>query len=100
MPDPTRAVIDYAESALPADANLASIYERSCFTCHSRAGSGAPLTGHARDWEARAGKGGLDKLLRSTKQGLNAMPAMGLCFDCSDSELIAIIEFMARDAAE
>lgn len=91
---PSQAMIDYAETARPADAALASIYERSCMACHALPGTGAPLTGHTAAWTQREERVGKTGLLQATKQGLNAMPAMGLCNDCSDDDFLALIEFM------
>jgi len=34
-------------------------------------------------------------LLASVKNGLGAMPAKGLCFDCSDEDYTALINYMA-----
>lgn len=82
-----------AEALRPADARLAAIYERSCLNCHARADSGAPLTGHAQGWATRSQRG-QPALLTSAKQGLGAMPAMGLCADCSDADLRDLITFM------
>lgn len=91
---PSAAEIAQAASLRPADARLAAVYERSCLNCHGRLESAAPLTGLARAWEPRLAKG-MPSLLASAKNGLGAMPAMGLCPDCSDAELNDLIAFMA-----
>lgn len=91
-PPPDRARL---EALRPADARLAAQYERSCLLCHARPESGAPLTGHAAAWAPRLARG-MDALLASSRQGLGAMPAMGLCADCSDADLRALIEFMSK----
>ncbi|MCV2356941.1 c-type cytochrome [Paucibacter sp. B2R-40] len=82
-----------AEQLRPADARLAALYERSCLNCHARADSGAPLTGQPEAWGLRSARG-LPALVQSAKQGLGAMPAMGLCADCSDVDLRDLITFM------
>lgn len=97
---PTAEIIAFAESARPDDPDLAEIYERSCYACHARVGSGAPLTGHVDDWVRRAGPEGRAGLVRSTKTGRGAMPAMGLCNDCDDEEFAALIDFMAKGSVE
>lgn len=81
------------EQLRPTDARLAGLYERSCLLCHARAGSGAPLTGDAAAWTPRRAKGE-EALLLHARQGLGAMPAMGLCADCSAADLQALITFM------
>lgn len=83
-----------AEALRPADARLAAVYERSCLNCHGRSDGAAPLTGHASAWAPRLAKG-MPALLQSLHQGLNSMPAMGLCPDCSDSDFEHLINFMS-----
>ncbi|AVO38287.1 c-type cytochrome [Pukyongiella litopenaei] len=97
---PTSVQIAFADDASPADAALAEIYDRACRACHSVDGSGAPLTGHMADWQARETlRGGMQALLRSTRQGYRDMPAMGLCNDCSDDEFLGLIAFMKTGGA-
>lgn len=91
---PTQAQVDFANSAAPADEAIAKIYQRSCRNCHAIAGVSAPLTGHVEDWSQRISERGRDGLLRSTKFGYRAMPARGLCGNCSDEEYLALIDFM------
>lgn len=67
------------------------IYQTYCAVCHATGWNGAPVTGIAEDWESRAAAGS-DAMLRNVKQGLNTMPPMGTCMDCSDAELRAAIE--------
>ena len=92
---PSAEQIHFARTAVPADSNLAAKYERSCRTCHSAVDAAAPLTGHKEAWTARLSERGKAGLLAHTKTGFNAMPAMGLCNDCSDEDLNAMIEFMS-----
>lgn len=94
---PTPGQIAFAEQARPADPGLADIYDRSCASCHALVDAGAPLTGHGAAWDARIADRGRAGLLASIKNGMNAMPAMGLCADCSDEEFLALIDFMAID---
>jgi len=69
-------------------------YNKSCVVCHDQGVAGAPVTGDAAAWEPRLGKG-MDNLLASVKNGLNAMPPMGMCFDCSDEEYRELIKYMS-----
>ncbi len=94
---PPTAIAAQAEALRPAEPRLAAVYERSCLACHGRAHSGAPLTGDAQAWAPRLAKG-MEALLLSSRQGLGGMPAMGLCADCSDADLRALIEFMSMRA--
>lgn len=82
-------------SALPvlAEPNMEK-YNRSCAACHAVGVAGAPKTHDVAAWEARLAKG-MDALLSSVKNGLNAMPPTGLCADCSDDEYKELINYMA-----
>lgn len=72
----------------------AAIYARYCFSCHAAGVAGAPKTGDAEAWTPRLANG-QDALLRSTIDGMVGMPAMGLCFDCSEQELADAIGHMS-----
>ncbi|AMO73276.1 hypothetical protein AZE99_06700 [Sphingorhabdus sp. M41] len=92
---PTGSDIQLAADLTPDDAKLAAKYDRSCRACHSAVDAAAPLTGHKAAWAVRYDARGAAGLLARTKTGLNAMPPMGLCSDCSDEELEKLIAFMA-----
>ena len=53
-------------------------YAKSCQVCHANGAANAPKTGDAAAWEPRMAK--------------------GMCFDCSDDEYKALIEYMAAPA--
>jgi cytochrome c5 len=72
-------------------------YNKSCAVCHATGAANAPKTGDAAAWAPRMEKG-MDVLVQSVNNGLNAMPPKGMCFDCSDDEYKALIEFMAKAA--
>ena len=69
-------------------------FDRSCKICHAIGTANAPKTGDVAAWEPRLAKG-MDALVESVNKGLNAMPPKGMCFDCSDEEYKAMIEYMA-----
>ena len=69
------------------------VYNQFCFACHATGVSDAPLLGNAEQWGPRVDKG-MDVLMQSTLNGLNAMPARGTCATCSDEELQAAVEHM------
>jgi cytochrome c5 len=81
------------EALRPNDARLSQMYERACMGCHVDAASGAPRTGDHAAWAQRMGKG-REVLIQNARQGLNAMPPMGLCPDCSTEDLAQLIDFM------
>ena len=69
-------------------------YSASCAACHAVGVAGAPKTGDAAAWAPRLEKG-MDALVMSVKNGLNAMPPGGLCADCSDEDYKALITYMS-----
>lgn len=73
--------------------DVASVYKRTCAVCHDSGAAGAPRKGSSA-WAARLEKGEA-VLLTNTKKGIGAMPPKGLCQDCSDEQLSALIEYMS-----
>lgn len=72
------------------------IYEAKCGLCHAAGVGGAPKYATAQ-WTERATKG-IDALLLTALSGINPMPAMGLCNDCSDDEIKSAIVYMIDSA--
>lgn len=88
-------LLEVASRALvPANAEIAAIYNRSCRSCHTVAATGAPLTGDVAGWAPRMEKG-MDALVTSVVEGFGGMPPFGLCMDCDVEEFEALISFMA-----
>jgi cytochrome c5 len=81
-------------AAVIAD-EVADRYAKTCAVCHASGAAGAPKTGVAADWEPRVAKG-MDAMVASVENGLNAMPPKGMCFDCSADDYKALIEYMAK----
>lgn len=81
-------------NAVAADKAVVDRYNKACIACHASGAAGAPKFGNAAAWAPRLAKG-IDKLLVSTKNGLNAMPPKGLCMDCSDADYKALIQYMS-----
>lgn len=71
-----------------------TIFERACATCHRDGIMGAPKAKLASDWNVRTSKKTLDELTASVIKGLNAMPARGTCYECTNSEIKAAIQYM------
>jgi cytochrome c5 len=85
-----------APATVPApqrDAEL--VYQSFCGSCHSTGWNGAPISGIKDDWTPRLDNG-FDAVFQNAKQGINTMPPMGTCTDCSDTELKAAIELMLK----
>ena len=89
------ALESQSRTLVPADAELAGIYNRSCRSCHTIAATGAPLTGDTAAWAERMEKGA-DVLLENVVSGFGGMPPFGLCMDCDADEFDALIAFMAK----
>lgn len=72
-----------------------TIYEAHCIICHEAGVAGAPKFQSVDDWKPRLDKG-MDTIIGTVKQGMNAMPVMGTCTDCKDEEIKAAIEYMSK----
>ena len=82
-------------STLAVADEVADRYNKTCAVCHASGAAGAPKTGVVADWEPRMAKG-MDVMVASVNNGLNAMPPKGMCFDCSADDYKALIEYMAK----
>lgn len=71
------------------------VYKTKCATCHATGAANAPKLGDAAGWAPRVAKG-LDTLYGNAINGFNGMPAKGLCFDCSDDEIKAAVDYMVE----
>jgi len=72
-----------------------AIFDKACKTCHAAGVANAPKPGDKAKWDPLLAKG-MDTLIASVKNGLNAMPPKGMCNDCSDADYKAAIEFMVK----
>jgi len=96
---PSASDIQRAESLRPESAELRARYERSCLACHTSIDAKAPLTGDIAQWKPRLDKG-MDVLVKHAMEGFNAMPPKGLCADCSEADMRALIVFMSQGREE
>ena len=90
--------IFFSEGMLPQNSlsevrNGKNVYEISCSVCHQAGLAGAPIFGNPSSWGERKNKT-LEELTHSVKNGLRGMPAMGLCMNCTSSELEEAIQYM------
>lgn len=74
-----------------------AIYNNACAACHASGAAGAPVTGDAAAWAPRIDKG-MDTLVKHAREGFNAMPAKGMCMDCSKEEIRAAVEYMVDES--
>ena len=72
-----------------------AVYARACGVCHNGAIPTSPKRGDKAAWEPRLAKG-MDALVLSVTNGLNAMPPRGLCMDCSAEDYQAVIKLMSE----
>ena len=72
------------------------IYTAVCSRCHDEAVEGAPRPGHAEDWELRLTEGVEGAVARTIDGMPPYMPARGLCDECTDEELRAVVHFMLK----
>ena len=78
--------------------DAAAKYQTTCFACHGTGQAHAPVVGDIIEWEIRLEKG-FETRLQSTINGLSGiMPARGLCTDCSDDDLKAIVQYMIDES--
>jgi len=70
-----------------------SIYTTGCATCHDPGLAGAPKLGDKSQWEARQAKG-YETLVNNAYNGINGMPAKGLCLDCTKEEIDIAVKYM------
>jgi cytochrome c5 len=69
------------------------VYNGACAACHNSGAAGAPKFADASGWDGRVDKG-METLVKHVVEGYNAMPAMGLCADCSEEEIGNAVSFI------
>ncbi len=73
------------------------IYNQFCVACHATGVAGAPKLGDKAAWAPRIAQG-RDVIFTHDKQGLRAMPPMGTCATCSDTDLMSAADYMISKA--
>lgn len=76
-----------------------AIYAATCSACHGTGAAGAPKFGDGQAWRARIAQG-RPTLVKHTMEGINAMPARGMCMDCSDKEIDAVVGNLMEHAMQ
>lgn len=100
-------MLNYAKSAVMATlllvlsvgvshATVTDLYNKSCATCHDSGSLNAPKKGDKAVWIKLKSQKGMDGLVKSTRQGMPRMPAMGLCQSCSNEDFAKLIEYMSE----
>ena len=70
---------------------------KACGACHDSGAAGAPKMGDVVAWAPRIEQG-MDTLYMSVINGLNAMPAKGLCMTCSDEDIKVTVDYMVANS--
>jgi cytochrome c5 len=70
------------------------IYDAACVACHTSGVLGAPKLQVAAEWQPRLDEKGFDQIWKNAISGINAMPAMGACGDCTDEDIKTAISYM------
>lgn len=70
-----------------------AVYNQGCAACHTAGLAGAPMLGNVAQWTDRTTKG-LELLTSNAYSGYNAMPAKGMCMDCSETEIERSVQYM------
>jgi cytochrome c5 len=69
------------------------VYNQGCAACHDAGLAGAPMFANQDQWTDRTSKG-LEVLTANAYNGYNAMPAKGMCMDCSELEIERSVQYM------
>lgn len=70
-----------------------TVYNTYCMACHLTGATEAPIMGNIEAWAPRIAKGA-DTLYSNAINGVNLMPAKGLCTDCSDEDIKATVDYI------
>jgi cytochrome c5 len=84
-----------AASAAAAPLSPEALYKKDCAFCHDNGTAGAPKYGDKAGWASHLAKG-TDVLKEHALKGFKAMPAKGLCPQCSDQETLDALEYLLK----
>ncbi|MQB14572.1 cytochrome c5 family protein [Pseudomonas lactis] len=89
------AALVFAFSTAHAAQDPEAVFNRSCTMCHSGQLPMAPKKGDKVAWKQRLEQGN-DVLVKHVTEGFNAMPARGLCMNCTAEDYKAVIDWMSK----
>ncbi|MDX1491421.1 MAG: c-type cytochrome [Pseudohongiellaceae bacterium] len=69
-------------------------YQQNCSVCHASGMAGAPKLGDSDEWAKRIADKGMDGLVSNAINGINAMPARGMCMTCSDENIAELVDYL------
>ena len=82
-----------SDSMVSSSRSGEAVYNLGCAACHTAGLAGAPMLGNISQWQGRVEKG-LEVLTNNSYNGYNAMPAKGLCMDCTKEEMQNAVQYM------
>jgi cytochrome c5 len=93
--DPCAAGLAIATAGSGEPKDPEQVYQTYCFACHGSGANNAPVFGNVEAWAPRIAKG-IEVLYESGINGFNgaAMPAKGLCMDCSNEDIQATVDYI------
>lgn len=68
-------------------------YQMYCHSCHSVSHTDAPESFDPDSWATRLADG-KDRILERAIVGVGNMPAQGMCMECTEQDLKALIDYM------
>lgn len=80
--------------------DVTASYDQYCAMCHNTGMAGAPMRDAEDHWATRMSEDGFDGVLANAINGINAMPARGMCATCSDDELSELVEYLSGHSPE
>jgi cytochrome c5 len=84
-----------AATAAAAPLTGEQLYKKDCAFCHDNGTAGAPKYGDAAGWAPHLAKGA-DVLKEHALKGFKAMPARGLCPQCTDEQTLSALDYMLK----
>jgi cytochrome c5 len=84
---------EVAAAGASASRSAEDIYNSNCMACHMTGASNAPIVGNSEQWAPRIAQG-IETLYSHAMNGLNIMPAKGLCMSCSEEEIHSVVDYM------
>ena len=89
----------YSLSSWAIDPFTVELYQTSCQICHGEGIGGAPKSFDESAWSERLLKG-RETLLAHAIGGFKGMPPLGMCSDCTQEDLIDLIDYMSAGKAQ
>ena len=84
-----------AGAAASGEFNVEQTYQQNCNVCHASGMAGAPKLDDTAEWQARLADKGMETLVANAINGINAMPAKGMCMTCSDENIAELVEYIS-----